>query len=66
MQSIAEQDLGTPKRQAAKQVTLTVDGREVTVPLGTSVLRADAEAGVSNPEREDRQHPPRRDGAVHL
>src|SRR6202161_2917755 len=50
MQSIAEHDLGTPKRQAAKQVSLTVDGREVTVPVGTSVLRAAAEAGVSIPK----------------
>src|SRR5580704_16935609 len=50
MQSIAEHDLGTPKRQSAKQVTLTVDGREVTVPAGTSVLRAAAEAGVSIPK----------------
>src|SRR3984885_11080302 len=50
MQSIAEHDLGTPKRQSAKQVTLTVDGREVTVPTGTSVLRAAAEAGLSIPK----------------
>src|SRR3984957_5469034 len=50
MQSIAEHDLGTPKRQSTKQVTLTVDGREVTVPAGTSVLRAAAEAGGSIPK----------------
>src|SRR6202041_3382143 len=50
MQSIAEHALGTPKRQSAKQVTLTVGGREVTVPAGTSVLRAAAEAGVSIPK----------------
>jgi formate dehydrogenase major subunit len=50
MQSIAEQDLGTPQRQSAKQVSLTVDGRAVTVPAGTSVLRAAAEAGLSIPK----------------
>src|SRR5580692_6865254 len=50
MQSIAEHDLGTPKRQAAKQVSLTIDGREITVPAGTSVLRAAAEAGLSIPK----------------
>jgi formate dehydrogenase major subunit len=50
MQSIAERDFGTPQRQSAKQVTLTIDGREVTVPAGTSVLRAAAEAGVSIPK----------------
>jgi formate dehydrogenase major subunit len=42
MQSIVEQDLGTPARASAKQVTLSIDGREVTVPEGTSVMRAAA------------------------
>jgi len=50
MQSIAEQDLGTPARASAKTVTLTVDDREVVVPEGTSVLRAAALAGVSIPK----------------
>ena len=50
MQSIAEQDLGTPKRYAAKQVTLTIDGREISVPADTSVLRAAAEAGIQIPK----------------
>jgi formate dehydrogenase major subunit len=50
MQSIAEQDLGTPARTSAKTVTLTVDDREVVVPEGTSVLRAAALAGVSIPK----------------
>ena len=50
MQSIAEHDLGTPQRRSATQVTLTVDGREVSVPAGTSVLRAAAEAGLSIPK----------------
>ncbi len=50
MQSIAEQDLGTPARSSAKTVTLTVDDREVVVPEGTSVLRAAAIAGVSIPK----------------
>src|ERR1700685_4604537 len=49
MQSIAEQDLGTPKRQSAKQVTLTIDGREISVPAGTSVLRDAPEAGLQIP-----------------
>src|SRR6202790_3954637 len=50
MQSIAEQDFGTPKRQAAQQVTLSIDGREVSVPAGTSVLRAATEAGLQIPK----------------
>jgi formate dehydrogenase major subunit len=50
MQSIAEHDLGTPARQSAKLVTLTIDDREVVVPEGTSVMRAAALAGVSVPK----------------
>src|SRR6202522_4586835 len=50
MQSIAEQDLGTPQRLSAKLVTLTIDGREVTVPEGTSVMRAAALSEVKIPK----------------
>ena len=50
MQSIAEQDLGTPERHSAKTVTLTIDGQEVTVPEGTSVMRAAALAEVKIPK----------------
>ncbi len=50
MQSIAEQDLGTPARSSAKTVTLTIDDREITVPEGTSVMRAAALAGISVPK----------------
>ena len=39
MRSIAETDLGTPRSTAAETVSLTIDGRDVTVPAGTSVLR---------------------------
>src|SRR5579862_1203261 len=50
MQSIAEQDLGTPARVSAKLVTLSIDDREVTVPEGTSIMRAAALAGTSIPK----------------
>jgi formate dehydrogenase major subunit len=50
MQSIAEKDLGTPGRQSARLVTLTIDDREVIVPEGTSVMRAAALAGLSIPK----------------
>jgi len=50
MLSIVEKDLGTPAVLAAKQVTLNVDGFEVTVPAGTSVMRAAALAGVGVPK----------------
>ncbi|SOB94718.1 formate dehydrogenase subunit alpha [Rhodobacter maris] len=42
-------DMGTPARQGAP-VTLTVDGIAITVPAGTSVMRAAAEAGVTIPK----------------
>jgi len=50
MLSIVEQDHGTPRRDSDKFVTLTIDGREITVPAGTSVLRAASEAGIKIPK----------------
>ena len=50
MQSIVEQDFGTPQRVNAKTVTLTIDGVEVTVPEGTSVMRAAALSDVKIPK----------------
>jgi formate dehydrogenase major subunit len=43
-------DYGTPERSSATVVTLEIDGREVTVPAGTSVMRAAVEAGVKIPK----------------
>ncbi len=43
-------DFGTPESRATEQVTLTIDGREVTVPEGTSVMRAASEQGTSIPK----------------
>src|SRR6202163_998311 len=50
MLSIVEKDLGTPKRESAELVTLTIDGQEVTVPAGTSVMRAAALSDVKIPK----------------
>jgi formate dehydrogenase major subunit len=64
MMSIAETDLGTPSPRRWKNVgqrsggaapdtkliTLSIDGRSVTVPEGTSVLRAAAENGIQIPK----------------
>ena len=44
-----ETDYGTPKREGPA-VTLMIDGREVTVPAGTSVMRAAIEAGSMVPK----------------
>jgi formate dehydrogenase major subunit len=43
-------DYGTPARVSEKLVTLDIDGIEVSVPEGTSVMRAAAEAGVEIPK----------------
>src|SRR5882762_6836560 len=50
MQSIAENDLGTPPSASAVQVTLQIDGCEVTVPAGTSLMRAAALADLKIPK----------------
>src|SRR5712691_10578002 len=50
MLSIVERDFGTPKRESAELVTLTIDGQEVTVPVGTSVMRAAALSDVKIPK----------------
>ncbi len=50
MISIEEKDLGTPHRESEQLVTLTIDGTEVTVPAGTSVMRAAALAGTQVPK----------------
>ena len=50
MSNVRQMDYGTPASRAEETVTLTVDGREITVPVGTSVMRASAEAGVGIPK----------------
>ncbi|KUO50928.1 MAG: formate dehydrogenase [Sphingomonadales bacterium BRH_c42] len=42
-------DFGTPASRADEQVTLTIDGRAVTVAQGTSVMRAARECGGDIP-----------------
>src|SRR5579883_2376044 len=50
MALIQETDYGTPLRVAETMVTLEIDGKPVTVPAGTSVMRAAVEAGVPVPK----------------
>jgi formate dehydrogenase major subunit len=42
-------DFGTPASRADAQVVLTIDGREVTVPEGSTVMRAAASQGTEIP-----------------
>src|SRR3954453_23734396 len=50
MPLIKEIDYGTPESDATEHVTLTIDGQEVTVPAGTSVMRAAMDAGIRIPK----------------
>ncbi len=50
MPTIRTIDYGTPKAGGEATVTLTIDGRPVTVPQGTSIMRAAMEAGTDIPK----------------
>src|SRR5450830_687166 len=43
-------DYGTPESQSDVKVTLTIDDREITVPEGTSIMRASILAGINVPK----------------
>ncbi|HSR01179.1 MAG TPA: formate dehydrogenase subunit alpha [Methylophilaceae bacterium] len=45
-----DKDYGTPKSSSETQVTLNIDGIEVTVPEGTSIMHAAQLAGVTVPK----------------
>ena len=47
---IPDRDFGTPAAKSKTLVTLTIDGFDVTVPEGTSIMRAAAEAGIQVPK----------------
>jgi formate dehydrogenase major subunit len=50
MALVTEQDFGTPARISPNMVTLEIDGEAVTVPAGTSVMRAAAEVETAIPK----------------
>ena len=50
MSLIHELDFGTPASAVARAVTLTIDGATVTVPAGTSIMRAARERRDQDPE----------------
>jgi len=45
-----EVDFGTPESTSTEQVTLEIDGQSVTVPKGTSIMRAAKELGITVPK----------------
>ncbi len=46
----SSKDYGTPKKVSEKQVTLNIDGVDVTVPDGTSIMHAAQLSGVTVPK----------------
>ena len=50
MSLVSEIDFGTPRSKSTDQVTLTIDGMRVTVPAGTSIMRAAMEMGTKIPK----------------
>src|SRR5690606_13713609 len=50
MSLVEEIDYGTPRSKSENMVTLTIDGLEITVPEGTSIMRAAMEAGTQIPK----------------
>ncbi|WP_353093177.1 formate dehydrogenase subunit alpha [Methylibium sp.] len=47
---LRETDRGTPLRESTEAVTLEIDGEQVTVPKGTSLMRAAVDAGIQVPK----------------
>lgn len=47
---IRERDLGTPASLQTELVTLSIDGHTVSAPIGTSIMRAAATAGINIPK----------------
>src|SRR3546814_18570427 len=45
-----DRDFGTPASTEAKLVRVTIDGTEMSMPAGSSVMRAAAEAGINIPQ----------------
>ncbi|HOZ62991.1 MAG TPA: formate dehydrogenase subunit alpha [Burkholderiaceae bacterium] len=50
LEHLKETDFGTPRRESIQEVTLEIDGENVTVPAGTSLMRAAVDAGIKVPK----------------
>ena len=50
MSLLREKDFGTPKPKAGKKITIEIDGFEVEMEEGASIMRAAAEIGISIPK----------------
>src|SRR5450631_599019 len=50
MSLIEEIDFGTPRSRSETMITMTIDGQSITVPEGTSIMRAAMELGTKIPK----------------
>jgi len=50
MNRISQPDFGTPAREGERTINLEIDGVALSVPAGTSVMRAAREAGIDVPK----------------
>ena len=50
LEHLKQTDWGTPERTSEELVTLEIDGRAVTVPKGTSLIRAAVDGGIKVPK----------------
>ena len=47
---VQEIDYGTPRSKSEKMVSLSIDGKQISVPEGTSIMRAAMETGIEIPK----------------
>ena len=50
LEHLKVEDFGTPRSDSSIEVTLEIDGNSVTVPKGTSLMRAAVDAGIKVPK----------------
>ena len=56
MTLIHEHDFGTPASNKSEQVSLEIDGKSITVPAETSIMRAASMAGIDIPKSVSYTH----------
>lgn len=47
---LKDKDFGTPRRESEQTISLEIDGEMITVPAGTSLMRAAVDAGIQIPK----------------
>ena len=53
---VQEIDYGTPRSKSEKMVSLSIDGKQISIPEGTSMVRAAMETGIEIPKLMRHRH----------